>query len=267
MKIFILLVILFIGYAVIENCLLLFVRHEKLGEGVKIAHISDLHKRRFGKYNERLCRKTAEEKPDLIIISGDLVSRTETDFTCLEKTLKSLCETAPVYMIFGNHEQSLPDNYKKSFLDAVFKTDAILLRNETHSIEINGRILNITGIEPEYTIYKKDGGYRNLDVIDSAEMVRLAGKKPDGETLLIAHNPLFAEVYSEWGADYVISGHVHGGAVMIPFTKIGILSPERKFLPKYSKGIYTISKTKLFVSGGLGKLRLFNPPEIVIYEI
>lgn len=267
MKIIILLVIIFIIYATIENCFLLVVRRGKIGDGIKIAHISDLHKRHFGKHNERLCRKTKEENPDLIIISGDLVSRTETDFSCARETLRKLCEIAPVYMIFGNHEQSLPDEKLKEFLKAVSETDVILLKNEMKSIELSGRIINITGLEPAYTTYKKDGGYRNLDVVTPDEMQKLIGKKPDGETLLIAHNPLFAEAYSKWGADYIFSGHVHGGAVMIPFTNVGVLSPERKFLPKYSKGIYTLGKSKLLVSGGLGKLRLFNPPEIVIYEI
>lgn len=267
MKIFILLVILFISYAIVENCILLVVRREKFGEGVKIAHISDLHKRRFGENNSRLCKKTAKENPDIIIISGDFVSRTETDFSCAEATLKSLCEIAPVYMILGNHEQSLPAEFMESFIEAVSRTNAILLRNETTSVKINERIINIIGIEPAYTTYKKDGGYRNLDVVTIEGMYKMAGKKPDGETLLIAHNPLFAKAYSAWGADYVLSGHVHGGAVMIPFTRIGLLSPERKFFPEYSKGIYTIGKSKLLISGGLGKLRLFNPPEIVIYEI
>lgn len=267
MKIIILLVITFIAYAIIENCFLLVVRREKIGNGMRIAHISDLHKRHFGKCNDRLCHKTEKENPDLIIISGDLVSRTETDFSCARETLKKLCEIAPIYMILGNHEQSLPDERLKEFLKAVSETDVILLKNEIQSIELNGRFISIAGLEPAYTTYKKDGGYRNLDIVTPDEMHKLMGKKPDGETLLIAHNPLFAEAYSQWGADYIFSGHVHGGAVMIPFTNVGVLSPERKFLPKYSKGIYTLGKSKLLVSGGLGKLRIFNPPEIVIYEI
>lgn len=263
----ILFVIILAVYALIENRFILLVRHEKIGKGVKIAHITDLHKRRFGKNNIRLCRKIAEENPDLIIISGDIVSRKEKNFLCAEETLKFLCRIAPVYMIFGNHEQSLPDDKLKEFMEKISSTDVILLKNETITVEIRGRKLNIAGIEPEYTTYKKNNGYKNLDIIDVSEMIRLVGNKPEGQTLLIAHNPLFAQAYSEWGADYTISGHVHGGAVRIPFTHIGLLSPERKFLPKYSKGVYTIGKMKLLLSGGLGKLRLFNPPETVIYEI
>ena len=54
---------------------------------------------------------------------------------------------------------------------------------------------------------------------------------------------------------------------MIPFTRIGLLSPERRFFPKYSKGVFEVGNMKLLVSGGLGKLRLFNPPEVVVYFI
>ena len=91
------------------------------------------------------------------------------------------------------------------------------------------------------------------------------GRCPQGETLLLAHNPLFGELYSAWGADYTFSGHVHGGIINIMGQ--GLLSPERKFFPKYSKGIYEINGKKLLVSAGIGKLRLFNPSETVVYEI
>ena len=83
--------------------------------------------------------------------------------------------------------------------------------------------------------------------------------------MLLAHNPLFAEAYSQWGADMTFSGHVHGGAVRI-FGK-GVLSPERKFFPKYTKGVYTVGNMKLLVTSGIGKLRLFNPAEMVVYKI
>ena len=54
---------------------------------------------------------------------------------------------------------------------------------------------------------------------------------------------------------------------MIPFTRIGLFSPERRFFPKYSKGVFEVGNMKLLVSGGLGKLRLFNPPEVAVYFI
>ena len=114
-------------------------------------------------------------------------------------------------------------------------------------------------------MYKKNGGYRDLDVIDKAYVEEKLGKCPEGEVLLIAHNPFFGEAYAEWGADYTFSGHVHGGIVRL--FGVAMLSPERKFFPKYAKGVYDFGGRKLLVSAGLGKLRLFCPPEIVVYEI
>ena len=75
----------------------------------------------------------------------------------------------------------------------------------------------------------------------------------------------FGEEYAKWGAKYSFSGHVHGGSVRL-FGK-ALLSPERRFFPKYAKGVYDFGDKKLLVSAGLGKLRLFDPPEIVIYDI
>lgn len=266
MLIFILIVIfLFAIYAAAENILFLTVRRERLGSGIKIVQISDLHKRRFGKGNSRICDKVKAEKPDLIFITGDLVSRTETDLSNVRIMLSSLCSIAPVYIIFGNHEQSLSQEMQREFISMVASTDAILLRNSSADITVNGRLLHIFGLEQKYTTYKKGSSYRGLDGFTHDEMTALLGTRPDGEVLLLAHNPFFAGTYAQWGADCVFSGHVHGGAVRL--FGIGILSPERRFFPKYTKGVYTLGKTKMVVSSGLGKLRLFNPPELVVCSL
>ena len=55
--------------------------------------------------------------------------------------------------------------------------------------------------------------------------------------MLLAHNPLLLDSYAGWGADVVLSGHVHGGMVRLPFVG-GVLSPERRFFPKYDKELY-----------------------------
>ena len=257
---------LFLIYAFIENKFMLCTRHEYFGNDIKIAHISDIHKRKFGKNNSRICNIIRRESPDIIFITGDVVSRTETDFSAVESMLNELCGMSPVYMIFGNHEQTLEPKMKKRFIESVNRTDAVMLRNESAYIEKNGHRLNIYGLEEESTVYKKGKSYRNLDKIKVSDMERLLGKcYGNNKIILLAHNPFFCEAYSQWGADYTLSGHVHGGAVRI-FGK-GILSPERKFFPKFSKGVYTYGGMKLLVSGGLGKFRLFNPPEIVIYQI
>ncbi len=258
--------LIFLVYAFIENKFMLCTRHEYFGNGIKIAHISDVHKKKFGSNNSRICRKVRRESPDVILITGDIVSRTETNFSAVESMLKELCVICPVYMIFGNHEQSLPPEMKKRFIECVNRTGAVLLRNNHAYIETGGQAFYIYGLEEKYTVYRKGKSYRNLDKITLSDMNNLLGKCPDGEkTILLAHNPFFCDIYSRWGAEYTLSGHVHGGVARI-FGK-GLLSPERKLFPEFSKGVYTSGRMKLLVSGGLGKFRLFNPSEIVIYRI
>ena len=257
---------IFAGYVFYENKFMLKIRHEFFRKNdIKIAHISDLHKRRFGDNNSRICNLIKHENPDIIFITGDIVSRTETDFSGIKIFLKNLNKIAPVFMIYGNHEQSLPEEFHNEFIETVENSGAILLENNFINLKIKKRNLHIYGLKEDYSVYKNGKSYRNLSVITKADIYRYIGKCPHGETLLLAHNPFFAEAYSEWGADYTFSGHVHGGILRI-FGK-GIFSPERKLFPKFSKGIYEIRKMKLCISGGLGKFRLFNPPEIVIYRI
>lgn len=250
-------------------------RHELIGKNLKIFHISDNHKRNNIKYNKKIYEAALCEKPDMIFITGDFVSRTETDFSISEKLLNKLCEISPVYMCMGNHEQSLPDDKKTEFFDMVKQTKARLLINETEYTEIHGCGYYICGVMQDYSTYKKDDNYVDLDDFTLNQMEQLMGERPHGDVLLLAHNPLFAEIYAEWGADYTFSGHIHGGIVRL--FGVGMLSPERRFFPKYSKGVYTVNKRekaaygnsemKLLVSAGIGKLRLFNPPEVVIYNI
>ena len=88
----------------------------------------------------------------------------------------------------------------------------------------------------------------------------------DGFTLLLAHNPFFCEAYSAWNAELVLCGHVHGGMLRLPFIG-GVFSPERRFFPKYSAGSYNVGNMLMFVSRGLGRLRLFNPREVVFLTL
>jgi len=259
-------------YAIIENRLLLRVRTEKFyrdNDRIKIVHLSDLHKRLFGKNNVRLIKKIRSTEPDIIIFSGDLITRDCKSLMDTEKFIQELVKIAPVYFSFGNHELDMknlyPDKYEKFIL--ILKNNSVhILDNQSESLVINGRKINITGLSLKYSVYKKNNSYRNLDKYSEDEIFQALGTPPDdGINILIAHNPLFAEAYSSWNADYTLSGHIHGGAVRI--FGIPLLSPERKLFPRYSKGVYEKNGMKLLVSGGLGKFRLFNPPEIPVYFI
>ena len=79
-------------------------------------------------------------------------------------------------------------------------------------------------------------------------------------------------MYSGKGFDLVVSGHAHGGQVIIPHILNGLYAPNQGLFPKYAGGRYTLAdgNTEMIVSRGLCKNilpRVFNPPEVVVIEL
>ena len=272
MKFLIFIAVIFIIYALIENRLMLFTHTEYFCTNqskIKIVHLSDLHRRSFGKNNCRLIRKIKFLEPDIIIFSGDLITRDCKSFYNTEKLVQAISKIAPVYFSFGNHELDMkriyPEKYRK-FISLLKENNIHILDNCIESVTVKNRTINIAGASLKYSVYKKDNSYRNLDEYSADDLISdLKINDKPSINILIAHNPFFAEAYSSLNPDYTLCGHVHGGAVRI--FGIPLLSPERKLFPNFSKGVFQINNMKLLVSGGLGKFRLFNPPEIPVYYI
>lgn len=237
-------------------------RLPKSFDNFKIAVISDLHKKSFGVDNYRLVDTVKESAPDIILFPGDLVSRFETTIKPQASLISALSKIAPVYYTYGNHEVDADEEIREK----IKKLPMTCLLNGVVKIEKDGEYINIAGVYFESDYYKnKKGGYKNLPSVGFEDIKTRIGKKPDGFTLLLAHNPDYFPAYAKWGADITFSGHIHGGIVRIG--KKGILHPERKFFPKYSAGIYKIGKKALAVTTGLGKFRLFNASEVMIVTL
>lgn len=236
---------------------------------LKILHLSDLHKKSFGKNYSRLLKKIPNESFDFVCFTGDLISRSEKIEDILAKKIpfmKCLLEICPVYYISGNHEADVPEKYAR-LKDELEKIGVCVLENNSASFGKDGIITEIAGLSCESKFYKNEkGGYSNLEKISAEYLNEKLLPKSEGFTVLLAHSPFGFEEYESWGAELVLCGHVHGGIVRLPLVG-GVLSPERKFFPEYDGGIYTKNKTSMVVSRGLGKLRLFNCPEISVVEL
>ncbi len=250
------------GYALVENKLWLRTAYdplttEEMGFRVpRMVMVSDVHKRQFGKGQRRLIAAVKQAKPAYIIITGDLASRTTTDFSATDALLAGLSQIAPILMVWGNHELDFAHSERAELRRLLKKYNVKLLENEI--IQLGD--VHFAGLSLEIANYHIDGGFRHLNRCTAGDIRKLLGDCPP-HTILLAHNPLFAAAYAAWGADLVLSGHVHGGIVRLPILG-GLLSPERRFFPAYAKGRYDLGQTTLIVSGGLAKFRLFNPPEI-----
>ena len=230
--------------------------------------LSDLHKKRYGDNFNNIMGYCECVKPDFIFFLGDLYSRDETDMRPKAAFLARLRELAPTYYIVGNHELYQPECLEA--LCARLKGLGVtVLRNAKATLSSGADSIDLYGLQlPLHYYVNSDWSYRNLPE-PSVDYLNKKLGKPSAErcTFLLAHKPAFFEQYARWGADVTFAGHNHGGIVRLPLIG-GLLSPERRFFPKYSKGIYNSkifgTDRKLVVTAGLGKFRFNNPSEILV---
>ena len=99
---------------------------------------------------------------------------------------------------------------------------------------------------------------------------KLGTKEDKCYHILLAHNPEYFDAYEQWGADLVLSGHVHGGLIRLPFLG-GVIAPSLKLFPKYDGGLFYKNNTTMILSRGLAfhnlGLRMWNQGELVVIEL
>ena len=231
-------------------------------EGFKIAHVSDLHNAVFGRKNEKLLSLIRAAEPDIIAITGDLIDSRHTDIDSALAFVEAAAEIAPVYYVTGNHESRLDFDAIEPRLIAA---GARVLRNEAEYIEHGGERIRLAGIDDPSFI--RTGG--TAEERAAAELEQL-GDGGGTFTVFLAHRPELVEVYAEYGAGLVLSGHAHGGQVRLPLLG-GLYAPGQGLLPEYDSGLYSLGETQMVVSRGLGNsvapLRVNNRPELVIVTL
>ena len=231
-------------------------------EGFKIAHVSDLHNAVFGRKNERLLSLIRAAEPDIIAITGDLIDSRHTDIDSALAFVEAAAEIAPVYYVTGNHESRLDFDEIEPRLIAA---GARVLRNEAEDIGRGGERIRLAGIDDPSFI--RTGG--TAEERAAAELEQL-GDGGGTFTVLLAHRPELVEVYAEYGAGLVLSGHAHGGQVRLPLLG-GLYAQGQGLLPEYDSGLFSLGETQMVVSRGLGNsvapLRVNNRPELVIVTL
>jgi len=233
-------------------------------DGAKFVLLSDLHNKSFGENNMRLLSAIERQRPDFIIIAGDLVTAKQKEGSRVGLSLvKELAKKYDVFYARGNHEEKLfieNDEYEEK----IRATKAHYLVNESVLLQRGEQSIRITGLSLSLAYFKK---FQETQL--SQELMKeLLGKKKDNRfTILIAHKPAHFPVYQEWGADLVVSGHLHGGIVQFPYLG-GFLSPQLEFFPRFDAGKFTLGKSTMIISRGLGShsipIRINNRPELVV---
>lgn len=239
-------------------------------DGFRIVQISDMHGKTFGKQNSRLVRRIKALEPDALFVTGDMMSSTKDDSQAFLDFLDLFGNTCPVYMCMGNHEQiarMIDEPVYDLFIQRLEERGVILLDNRKTTITRGKSKINVYGLTLElYHYSRRDIEYYDENLSLTKEYVKdVLGKKDNGFSIMLAHNPTYFTEYASWGADLILSGHIHGGIVRVPFMG-GLLSPERIFFPEYDAGLFESGYAKMVVNRGLGysvvNIRLFNRPEI-----
>ena len=250
------------------------IKSHKIKKEQKIVFLSDMHNHQYGINNEKLLKSIRDTAPDLILIGGDmLVGKEHHDYQIALEFVKKLPEICPVYYANGNHEQRMkekPEEYDFSYSkyhDILKEAGVCFLENDNICVDSNGNNIRLSGLEiPRrcYTHFKKETLYME-EVTE-----RIGSSNNKKYEILLAHNPSYMKNYVEWGADLVLSGHLHGGIVRIPGL-VGAISPSFEIFPKYSGDLYYEEDTAIVVSKGLGthtiNIRLFNPAEVVVIHL
>ncbi len=248
---------------------------EKISKPVKFVLMTDVHDKVYGKNNSQLLSAIGEEQPDGILIAGDmLTARTLEEGGYKDVSLKllsGLTEQYPVYYGLGNHESKMSWNRKsfgqqfEAYMDALEALGVVVLRDQF--CELKDVPIRIYGLDMEQMYYKR---------LEQAPMNDhyIAGKIGLADetyyNILLAHNPTYFDKYALWKPDLVLSGHVHGGLVRLPFLG-GVISPALKLFPKYDGGKFVKDDAVMILSRGLGchsvGFRMWNPSELVVIEL
>ena len=237
----------------------------------RMVMISDLHNYCYGRENTRLKSAIEGLEPDMILLAGDMItSDVHEKFDKTMELLTWLNGRYPVYYAYGNHEQKI-QLYKKykdmgeRFETALAGTGIKPLRN-LH-VELGERGITIYGLEIDHSYYKR----LSKDPLPEGYIEKLLGSpKPGSYHVLLAHDPEYFSDYVKWGADLVLSGHIHGGIVRVPFLG-GLISPSLWIFPKYDGGLFKEGTTSMIIGRGLGthspRVRMFNPAELVVVDL
>ena len=221
-----------------------------LSDDVKIVQVSDLHNQFFGINQSVLLKNIESCDPDIIVVTGDIVDSTHASYSIALDFVEGAVKIAPVYYVTGNHEDRLHGDKLDKFYSDMRDLGVIFL-DDTY-VDMGSYCL--AGIA--------DSSLESFDAYPA-----FGDEKP---VVMLAHEPDYVSLYQSLGADLVLTGHVHGGQIIIP-GKGGLLSPDFTFFPELYEGMHSYGSMTLIVSRGLGNsvapVRINNFPELVVINV
>lgn len=228
---------------------------------VRIAQISDIHM--GGWMNAERLQHVADivlaQQPDILLLTGDYLighvfdDTAEQSIQDLIKILSPLARSIPSFAILGNHDYWTNAKAVREMLESCKIMD---LTNTVFKLSRGGESLHLCGLDDIW-----EGDVRLNDVLNQLPS--------DGAAILLAHEPDFADTSAKTRRfDLQVSGHSHGGQVVIPFYGAPILPYLGQ---KYPSGLYKIGDMYQYTNRGIGMLdppvRFNCAPEITLFTL
>jgi uncharacterized protein len=224
-------------------------------EGTTIAFLSDVHHGPFVPrgYVRSIVAMTNALKPDIIALGGDYCHDGPRYIAPVHEDLSGLKAPMGRFAVLGNHDHK--DGYKES-VQGLEAAGIPLLRNKGVWVEKGLARLRIGGVGDLWC--------------DTQNVDRAVGDATaDDAVILLSHNPDVAETLDDRRVGLMLSGHTHGGQVVLPF--FGAPRVPSAYGQKYLHGLVRAPSCDVFVSRGVGTIsppvRLFCRPEIVLLTL
>jgi hypothetical protein len=226
-------------------------------DGFRILHLSDFHLG-MPSLNVRAFRKAVEwgagQTPDLVAVTGDLVSRPRGEPALLE-LLPRVRSRHGTYAVLGNHDVAVTrDPFSGAReLEDLARARAVLLRDDAVTLEVGASRVQLVGASPRAYMA---GRARPADLADPAVGLRI----------LLCHFPNVVDQLRPESFQLVLAGHHHGGQICLPAP--GRRIPFAHPRARYPDGVFELEGTTLVVSRGLGTtfvpFRFFARPEAAL---
>lgn len=246
------------------------ITNSKINDSINVAIISDLHDNQLGENNKELIDKINSQSPDIILVIGDMVDSDSKNSKIVLNLMKELCKDNKVFFSLGNSDIDYIEAKTSDLIKELEDVGVTVLDKAYEDIEINGNTIRIGGMY-SYAFGLNDFNSVDKDTMEEGVYDFLCDfQDTDNYKIMMAHRPdsfIFGNASEVWDIDLVVSGHTHGGQVVLPFLG-GLYVGDQGFFPEYDKGLFDLNKIKILISSGLGagkqKLPRFNNvPEIV----